>query len=140
MVDVEGLQQLPGDAFGAGQDRFDRCAADQVGQAAYHSVGPLVQVLVQRGQCSGLVLVLVQAQSVFEGEDQPLPFTGQRQGQRGDEGETPGDLPAADAGEQALVFQVDTRVDERGGQALGEVLQGVRYFRAAAVAAGGTVT
>jgi hypothetical protein len=100
VVDVEVFQQLPGDAFGAGQDRFDRCAADQVGQAAYHPAGALVQVLVQRGQCSGLVLV--QAQGVFVGDDQALPFTGQREGQRGDEGETPGDLPAADAGEQAL--------------------------------------
>ena len=69
-----------------------------------------MQVLVQRGQCSGLVLV--QAQGVFEGDDQALPFTGRREGQRGDEGEAPGDLPAADAGEQALVFQVDACVDE----------------------------
>jgi hypothetical protein len=110
VVDVEGLQLFPGDALGAGQDRLDRCAADQVGQAADHPAGALVQVFVQHGQRPGLVLV--QAQGVFEGDDQALPFAGRREGDGGDEGEPAGDLPAADAGEQALVLQVDARVDE----------------------------
>ena len=39
---------------------------------------------------------------------------------------------AAGAGEQALALDVDARVDERGGDALGEVLQGVGYLGAVA--------
>jgi len=93
-----------------GQDRLDRCAADQVGQAADHPAGALVQVAVEPGQGSGLVTV--QPQGVFEGGDQAAPLIGERERHRGDEGEAPGDLASPDAGKQALALQVDPGIDE----------------------------
>ena len=40
-----------------------------------------------------------------------------------DDGEPSGDLTAAGAGEQALGFDLDSGVDERGGQPFGEVFE-----------------
>jgi hypothetical protein len=74
MVEVDGVQELAGDLLAAVQDRLDGGAADEVGQAADHPAGAVVQVLVQPGQGAGPVLV--QAQRVFERGDQALPFGG----------------------------------------------------------------
>ena len=75
-------------------------AADEVGQAADHAAGALVQVAVERGQGAGRMLV--QPQGVFQGGDQALPFGGVGERGRGDQGEPAGDLLAAGAGEQPL--------------------------------------
>jgi hypothetical protein len=120
MIDVDGVQELAGDLLAAVQDRLDGGAADEVGQAADHPAGAAMQVLVERGQGAGLVTV--QAQRVFERGDQALPFGGEREREGGDEGEPARDLASAGAGEQAFALDVDAGVDERGGDALGEVL------------------
>ena len=101
-----------------------------MGQAADHPAGAAVQVLVQARQ--GAMLVAVQPQRVFEGGDQALPLAGEREREGGDEGEPAGDRASAGAGEQALALDVDARIDERCGDALGEVLQRVGYLCAAA--------
>ena len=130
MVDADGVQELPGDLLAAGLDRLDGRAPDQVGQAPDHSPGALVEVALESGQGPGLVAA--EAQGVFERGDQALPLIGERERQRGDEREPAGDLASPDAGEQALALQVDPRVDERGRDPFGEVLEGVGDFGAAA--------
>ena len=79
----------------------------------------------------------VQAQQGFQSGDQRPPLValvagavGERRG--GDEGEPAGDLAAADTGEQALRFDIDPGIDERGRQPFGEVLQLVGHLRAGA--------
>jgi hypothetical protein len=130
MVKGDGVEEFPGELLAAVEDRLDGGAADEVGQAADHPAGAAVQVLVESGQGAGLVAV--QPERVFEGGDQALPFGGEQEREGGDEGEPAGDLASAGAGEQAFALDVDAGVYERGGDALGEVLQGVGYFGAAA--------
>jgi len=105
-------------------------APDQVGQAPDHSPGPLVEVAVQAGQGPGLVAA--EAKGVLDGGDQAPPLAGERERQRGDEGEPAGDLASPDAGEQALAFQVDPCINKGSRDPFGQVLEGVGYFGAAA--------
>jgi hypothetical protein len=61
----------------------------------------------------------VQAQQGFQSRDQrpPLPALGAgaiSKGHGGDDGEPTGDLAAAHTGEQALSFDIDTGINERG--------------------------
>ena len=63
----------------------------------------------------------MQAQQGFQSGDQrpPLPALGAgavSKGHGGDDGEPAGDLAAADTGEQALRFDINTGIDERGRQ------------------------
>jgi hypothetical protein len=97
-----------------------------LGQAADHAAGALVEVFVERDERAGGVVV--QPEQAFQGGDQRSPggalfggAVGERR--RGDEGEPAGDLPASDAGEQALGFDLDAGVDERRGQPFGEVFE-----------------
>lgn len=81
--------------------------------------------------------MVVQPQYGFQGADEGapgLPVRSRRVGERGggDNGEPPGDLAAAGAGEQALVLDVDARVGEGSGESFGEVLQLVGGFGAGA--------
>ena len=103
------------------QDGADRRAADQVGQAADHAAGALVQVLRLGGQGAGLVAV--QPQGRLQGRDQLGPFgaVGERPG--ADQLAAPGELPAAGAGEHPAPLDVDPGVYKGRGQVLGEVLQ-----------------
>ena len=68
VVDAHAVQQRAGDRFLAAQDGADRRAADQVGQAADHATGALVQVPGLGGQRAGLVAV--QPQGRFQGRDE----------------------------------------------------------------------
>jgi hypothetical protein len=102
VVDADGVQELPGDLLAAGLDRLDGRAPDQVGQAPDHFPGALVEVAVQAGQGPGLMAA--EEECVFECGDQSPPLAGERERQRGDEGEPPGDLASPDAGEQALAL------------------------------------
>jgi len=54
-----GVQQPAGDRFLAAQDGADRRAADQVGQAADHAVGALMDVPGLGGQRARLMMVQV---------------------------------------------------------------------------------
>jgi hypothetical protein len=72
--------------------------------------------------------VAVQPQAVFEGGDQGGPFLAEGERPGADEAEPPGDLLAAGAGQQPGAFQADPRIDEGGGDPLGEVLQRVGGF------------
>jgi hypothetical protein len=110
VVDVDGVQELPGDLLAAGLDRFDGRSADQVGQAADHPAGALVEVAVESGQGSGLVAA--ETEGIFERGGQAAPLAGERERQRGDEGEASGDLASPDPGEQSLALQIDSGVDE----------------------------
>ena len=56
VVEFDGVEQVFGDGLGAGQDRFDRGAADEVRKAADHAAGALVQVAVEPGQGAGSVV------------------------------------------------------------------------------------
>ncbi len=47
VVEVDAFQRLFGDLLGAVEDRFDGGGADQVRQAADHSLGPLMQIAVE---------------------------------------------------------------------------------------------
>jgi hypothetical protein len=47
VVDRGAVEQIAGDRFGAGVDGGERGGADQVGQAADHPAGVLVQIPVQ---------------------------------------------------------------------------------------------
>jgi hypothetical protein len=65
--------------------------------------------------------VAVQAQQGLQSGDQrpPLPALGAgavAKGHGGDDGEPAGDLAAADAGEQALSFDIDAGINECGRQ------------------------
>jgi hypothetical protein len=124
VVDADGVQQRAGDRFLAAQDGADRRAADQVGQAADHPAGALVQVSGLGRQRAGLVAV--QPQGGLQRRDQLGPFlpVGERAG--ADQLAAPGELAAAGAGEHPAPLDVDPGVDEGRGQVLGEVLQVVR--------------
>ncbi|MFJ4858989.1 hypothetical protein [Streptomyces sp. NPDC088730] len=76
--------------------------------------------------------MLEQDQRAFQGPDQALPLGSVGEGVGADEAEAAGDLFTADAGQGSL--DVDAGVDERRGDALGEVLEGVGDL--GAVAAG----
>jgi hypothetical protein len=121
VVDAHAVQQLAGDRFLAGQDGADRRAADQVGQAADHAAGALVQVPGLGGQRAGLMAV--QPQGGLQRGDQLGPFlpVGERAG--ADQLAAPGELPAAGAGEHPGPFDVDPGVNKGRGQVLGEVRQ-----------------
>jgi hypothetical protein len=126
VVQADAVQGFPGDLLGAVHDGLDGGAADEVGQAADHPVGPLVQVGVQSLEVAGLVAV--QPQRLLERGDQRLPLLALccvpvGEGVAGDHAEPPGDLLAAGPGEQATALDVDARVDEGGRDALGQVLQ-----------------
>lgn len=122
MVEWDHLEALLGDLLAAGEDRVESGAADQVRERADHAAGAVVEVAVQAGEAAGLVRV--EPEGVLQGGDQSLPFAvvGQRGG--GDQGEASGDLLSAGSGEQ-VAFDVDPGIDERRGDALGEVLQRV---------------
>src|SRR5450631_4621641 len=105
VVEVDAVEQFPGDLLAAVQDRLDGGTADEVRQAADHPAGPAVQILVESGQ--GAWLVPVQAQCVFEGDDQALPLGGEREREHGYEGEPARDLSSARPGEQSLAFDID---------------------------------
>ena len=121
MVDAHAVQQRAGDLFLAVQDGADRRAADQVGQAADHAAGALVQVPGLGGQRAGLVVV--QPQGRLQGRDELGPFVavGERAG--ADQLAAAGELAAAGAGEYPAALDVDPGVDEGRGQVLGEILQ-----------------
>ena len=67
----------------------------------------------------------MQTQAVFKGRDQGLPLVTAPERPGADHGESSGDLLAPGTVEQPGAFDVDPGVDERGGDAFGEVLQGV---------------
>ena len=126
VVQADAVQGFPGDLLGAVQDGVHGRAADEVGQAADHPVGALVQVGVQLQELAGLVAV--QSQGLLEGGDQRLPLLALGggpvgEGLAGDHAEPAGDLPAAGPGEQAAALDVDARVDEGRRDPLGQVLQ-----------------
>nr|WP_261987302.1 hypothetical protein [Actinomadura sp. HBU206391] len=56
-----------------------------------------------------------------------------------DDGEPPGNLPAARPGEQALGFDLDPGIDKRGREPFGEVLQLIGDFGAGASGQGNVV-
>ena len=72
VVQADAVQGFPGDLLGAVQDGVDGGAADEVGQAADHAVGALVQVGGQAHEAAGRMAV--QPQRLLEGGDQGLPF------------------------------------------------------------------
>jgi hypothetical protein len=78
VVEADAVQCFPGDLFGAVEDRLDGGAADEVGQAADHPVGPVVQVGAEADEVAGLVAV--QPQGLLERGDQRLPLLALRCG------------------------------------------------------------
>jgi len=128
VVEAHAVQQLAGECFLAAEDGADRRAADQMGQAADHAAGALVQVLGLSRQGAGLVAV--QPQGGFQRGDQLGPFAcvGERAG--ADQPAPAGELAAAGAGEHSAPFHVDPGIDERGRQVLSEVLQMIRQVLA----------
>ncbi|WP_166661040.1 hypothetical protein [Paractinoplanes brasiliensis] len=57
MVEVDRVEELLGDLLGAGEDRVECGAANEVGQAAGHAGGAVVQVVGELEQASGFVAV-----------------------------------------------------------------------------------
>ncbi|WP_443075920.1 hypothetical protein [Streptomyces sp. TRM 70351] len=101
-----------------------------MGEGADHAAAAFVEEAVEADQAERFVLE--QDQRAFQGSDQALPLGFVGEGVGADEGEAAGDLFTADARQQAL--DVDAGVDERRGDALGEVLEGIGDL--GAVAAG----
>ena len=126
VVQLDRVEGVAGDLLGAGDDGVDRGGPNEVGQAADHAAGALVQVAAEADEAPGAVCA--EPQGLLEGGDEGVPVlplglgaVAERRG--GDGGEPGGDLPAADAGEQPDPFNVDAGVDEGDREPLGEVLQ-----------------
>src|SRR6266516_1462061 len=130
VVEGDGVQQPGGDLLGGAEDGLQGGTADEVREAADHAGGALVEIAFGPEQGSGGVAA--QPQRLFEGRDESFPFGAARERVGGDQTEASSDLPSSGAGEQALAFDVDPGVDECGGDAFGEVLEGVGYVRAGA--------
>ncbi len=119
VVDRDAVEQLLADLFAAVLDGQDRRATHQLREAADHAAAATVEVFVKTHQAAGAVAV--QAQQGFQGGDQRAPLLALGagavgEGRGGDDGEPAGDLAAADTGEQALSFDIDAGIDERGRQ------------------------
>ena len=72
LVEADAVECFPGDLLGAVEDCLHGRAADEVGQAADHPVGALVQVAGQFQELPGGMAV--QPQGLLEGGDERLPF------------------------------------------------------------------
>src|SRR5215218_11081396 len=98
VIQSDGVQAVFGELLAAATDGLDRGAAEQVGQAADHPAGALVQVAVQPDQRARPVTV--EPQGVLQGGDQALPLAGVGERDGGDQPEPAGELLAAGAGKQ----------------------------------------
>ena len=126
MVQRDIVQARLGDPFGAVTDRGDRGEPDQHGQRGDRSRSPGVQVGREAGQRPRLVVVKSQ-HGVEPGDQIPplgaVPGGGVRVGPGVDGDEPAGELPAADAVEQAGPGGVDAGVHEGGRDVLGQEFQ-----------------
>src|ERR1035441_1098239 len=129
-VDRDRVHGLAGDLFGAVDDGLDCGTADQPEQAPDHPASPLMEVGGELGEAPWLVPV--QPEAAFERGDQGGPLAVAGEGPGADHGEPAGDLLASGSGEQACPLDADPREHEGGGDALGEVLQGVGRLGAGA--------
>ena len=132
-VEFDVVEAGSGDLLAAAEDGVEGGFADEVGQAADHSGGAVVKVAAQLEQ--DLRAVGPEPQCLLQRRHQGLPgllvlgrLVGESAG--GDFGVAAGDLPAATAGEQAGALDVDASQDERGRDALGQVLDLVGCLRA----------
>ncbi len=127
VVQRDAVQEWFGDAFAAVADGFDSRLADEAGEAADPSGGSFVQVGGLFRQAA--VSMSVQVEGLLEGGDQVAEwFVAAGAGGQCcavDEGGATGQLGPAHAAEHGAGGDVDARVDERGGDAFGEVSEPV---------------
>ncbi|MFI9569509.1 hypothetical protein [Streptomyces rishiriensis] len=115
-----------GEAFGAVVDGGDGCLADEAGEGSDAAGSALVEVGGVAGEGAGFVVGEVEG-VLDVGDDVAEGLAGAVAGGEwaAGEGGASGEPGAAGAAEQGCVGDVDAGVDERGGQAFGEVFEQV---------------